>query len=180
MIAGGPISWECKRQDMVALSTVEAELMAFSKATTQALWLSKYFDEVGLPITRPLKVFADNSRSISNSLNNKNHWRTKHIDVRHHFIKEHTKLGNITFQYPPTTENIADILTKALPRDTLHKFICRMGLNPRVANTSVQGECWWGLTYEGFSSIVLNETYYIYTCWDITYATRYLTVELLR
>jgi len=73
MIAGGPISWECKRQDMVALSTVEAELMAFSKATTQALWLSKYFDEVGLPITRPLKVFADNSRSISNNLNNKNH-----------------------------------------------------------------------------------------------------------
>ena len=52
---------------------VETEFMAFSKATTQALWLSKYFDEVELPITRLLKVFTDNSRSIFNSLNNKNH-----------------------------------------------------------------------------------------------------------
>jgi len=55
----------------------------------------------------------------------------------HHFIKEHTKLGNITFQYIPTTENIADILTKALPQDTLCKFIYRIGLNLRVANMSV-------------------------------------------
>jgi len=58
---------------MVALSMVETEFMVFSKATTQALWLSKYFDEVELPITRLLKVFTDNSRSIFNSLNNKNH-----------------------------------------------------------------------------------------------------------
>jgi len=64
MIAGEPISWECKRQDMMALSTVEAEFMVFSKVTTQALWLSKYFDEVELLIIRPLKVFADNSGSI--------------------------------------------------------------------------------------------------------------------
>jgi len=115
MIAGGPISWECKRQDTVALFIVEAEFMAFSKATTQALWLSKYFDKVELPIIRPLKVFADNSGSISNSLNDKNHRRTKHVDVQYYFIKEHIKLDNIGFQYIPTTENIANILTKALP-----------------------------------------------------------------
>jgi len=46
--------------------------MAFSKVTTQALWLLKYFDKVGLLVTRPLKIFTDNSGSISNSLNNKN------------------------------------------------------------------------------------------------------------
>jgi len=128
--------------------------MAFSKATTQALWLSKYFDEVGLPIPRPLKIFADNSGSISNSLNDKNHWCTKHIDMWHYFTKEHTKLGDVIFQYTPTTENIADILTKALPRDTLHKFVHRMGLNPRVTSTPVQGECWYGLAPEGLISIV--------------------------
>jgi len=47
--------------------------MVFLKATTQALWLLKYFDKVGLSFTRPLKIFADNSSLISNSLNNKNH-----------------------------------------------------------------------------------------------------------
>ena len=73
MVAGGPVSQECKRQDIVVLSTVEAEFMVFLKATTQALWLLKYFDKVGLSFTRPLKIFADNSSLISNSLNNKNH-----------------------------------------------------------------------------------------------------------
>ena len=73
MVAGGPVSWECKRQDTVALSTVEVEFMVFSKATTQALWLLKYFNEVGLSVIRLLKIFADNSSSISNSLNDKNY-----------------------------------------------------------------------------------------------------------
>jgi len=141
MVAGGPISWECKRQDTVTLSMVETEFMAFSKATTQALWLLKYFDEIGLPLPKPLKIFADNNGSISNSLNDKNHRCTKHINVRHRFIKEHTKSGDVIFQYTPTSKNIADILTKALPRDTLRKFVHRMGLNPRVTNASVQGEC---------------------------------------
>jgi len=138
---------------MVALSMVETEFMVFSKATTQALWLSKYFDEVELPITRLLKVFTDNSRSIFNSLNNKNHWCTKHINVQHHFIKKHTKLGDITFQYTLTTEDIANILTKALPQDILYKFICRMGLNPRVANMSVQEEC-KGTAYSSLDNLV--------------------------
>jgi len=73
MVAGGPVSWECKRQDTVVLSIVETEFMAFSKATTQALWLLKYFNKVGLSVTRSLKIFADNSSSIFNSLNDKNH-----------------------------------------------------------------------------------------------------------
>jgi len=119
MVAGGPVSWECKRQDTVALSIVEAKFMAFSKATTQALWLSKYFDEVGLSINKPLTIYADNNSSIANSLNDKNHHRTKHIDVQHHFIKEHTKMGSMVFHYILITQNMADTLTKPLPRDTL-------------------------------------------------------------
>ena len=81
LVAGGPVSWESKRQDTVALSTVEAEYMVFSCTATQALWISKYFSEVGLPVPKPITVFADNTRAISNSLYNKNHQRTKHIDI---------------------------------------------------------------------------------------------------
>ena len=123
VVAGGPISWECKRQDTVALSTVEAEFMVFSRATTQALWISKYVDEVGLLVKRPIIICADNSSSIANSTTNKNHRYTKHIDIQHHFIKEHTKSGNIIFKYTSTSDNIADVLTKPLPRDTLQKFV---------------------------------------------------------
>jgi len=126
---------------------VEAEFMVFSKATTQALWLSKYFDEVGLSINRLLTIYVDNSSSIANSLNDKNHHWTKHIDVQHHFIKEHTKMGSVVFYYISTTQNIANTLTKPLPQDTLQKFINCIGLNTR--GMLFQREYWDGMTHSG-------------------------------
>jgi len=139
-VAGGLISWECKRQDTIALSTVEAEFMAFLKATTQALWMSKYFHEVELPVNRPLTIYANNSRSIANSTTKKNYRHTNHINIQHYFIKEHVKLGNVRFQYIPTTENTANLLTKLLLRDILQKFINYLELNTKPTNASVQGE----------------------------------------
>ena len=115
IVAGGPVSWESKRQETIALSTVEAEYMGFSRAATQALWISKYLSKIELPTLRPIMIHADNNGSISHSLNNKNHWRTKHIDVRHHFVKDQVKWGNITFQYIPSSNNIADLFTKPFP-----------------------------------------------------------------
>lgn len=141
MVAGGPVSWECKRQDTVALSTVEAEYMAFSCATAQAIWLSKFFNEIGLNSTKPTIIYADNNGAISNSINNKHHRRTKHIDVRHHFVKEHTESGDILFQYTPSNENIADILTKPLARDATRKFTTYMSLDTDTTRASIQGEC---------------------------------------
>jgi len=141
LVAGGPISWETKRQDTVTLSTVEAGFMAFSRAATQALWLSKYFEEIGLPIAKPVIIRADNIGSISISTNDKNHWRTKHIDIRHHFIKERTKANKVTFQYIPTAENIADLLTKPLPRDTTRKFVTYLDLNGQVLGAAALREC---------------------------------------
>ena len=141
VVAGGPVSWETKRQDTVALSTVEAEFMAFSRATTQALWLLKYFEEVGLSVARPITIHADNNRAISISSNDKNHRRTKHIDVRHHFVKEHTEADDINFKYIPSSLNMADFLTKTLPRDTLRKTISVLDLGPQTSSAAVQGEC---------------------------------------
>ena len=88
LVAGGPVSWETKRQDTVVLSTVEAEYMVFSRATTQALWIVKYFEEIHISIEKSIVIHTDNSGAISNSTNDKNHRRTKHIDVQYHFIKE--------------------------------------------------------------------------------------------
>jgi len=140
IVTGGPVSWESKQQDTVALSTVEAEYMAFLQTMTQAIWISKYFDEVGLPTQKPIVIHADNSGAISNSINHKNYRRTKYIDMRHHFVKEHTKSGEIVFQYIPSTENIADILTKSLPYEATRKFTSYLLLGQHNVNASVQGE----------------------------------------
>jgi len=93
---------------------VEAKYIGFSRAITQVLWISKYFTKIGLPTPKPIIVHTDNNGSISHSLNDKNYCRTKHIDVQHHFIKDKVKCGNITFQYIPSSENIANLFTKSL------------------------------------------------------------------
>ena len=98
-MAGGPVSWETKRQDIVTLLTVEAKFMALSRVTIQVLWILKYLKEVSLPVTKLVLIYADNNGTISLSSNDKNHCCTKHIDVQHHFVKEHTKANNINFQY---------------------------------------------------------------------------------
>ena len=119
IMAGGPVSWKSKRQETVALSMVEAKYMGFSRVTTQALWISKYLNEIRLPISKPIVIFADNNRSISHSLNDKNHCRIKHIDMWHHFIKNHVKSGDVVFQYIPTSDNITDLFTKPLSQDKI-------------------------------------------------------------
>jgi len=141
IVAGGPISWESKRQETVTLSMVEAEYMGFSRVTTQALWISKYLSEIGLPMSKPITIFADNNGSISHSLNNKNHCRTKHIDVQHHFVKDQVKLGNINFQYIPSANNIADLFTKPLPREKIHQFTEKLCLYHNTTDIPDQGEC---------------------------------------
>jgi len=140
-VAGGPVSWETKKQDTVALSTVEAEFMAFSRATTQALWLLKYFEEIGLLVTRPITIHADNNGAIAISTNDKNHRRTKYIDVWHHFVKERTKADEVNFKYIPSASNMADFLTKPLPRDAIQRTITILDLGPQNLGAAVQGEC---------------------------------------
>ena len=141
VVAGGPVSWETKRQDTVALSTVEAEFMAFSRATTQALWLLKFFEEIGLPAARPITIYANNNGAISISTNNKNHRHTKHIDVRHHFVKERTEADDISFKYIPSSQNMANFLTKPLLRNALQNTIIALDLGAQTSGAAVQGEC---------------------------------------
>jgi len=115
--------------------------MAFTRATAQALWIMKFFTEIGLPVTNPITIYADNNGSISNSTNDKNHRRTKHIDVKFHFVKEHMKKGEIMFTYIPSSDNLADLFTKSLPLEMIRRLATAMDLNHKVQVVPVQGEC---------------------------------------
>jgi hypothetical protein len=118
-VGGGLISWASKRQETVALSTVEAEYMVFTRAIQQAIWISKFMNEVKLAQKIPVNVFADNTGAIANTQNYKNHNRTKHIDIKYHFTKEKVASGEIGFMYIPSSNNLADILTKPLAREAV-------------------------------------------------------------
>jgi len=67
------VSWECKQQGTVAFSMVEVEYMGFTHTATQLMWLTKFFDEIGLSVKLPVQIFADNKGSIANTINGKNY-----------------------------------------------------------------------------------------------------------
>jgi hypothetical protein len=129
MMGGGAISWSSKRQPTIALSTTKAKYMASTQATKEAIWMTKFMKE--LRYTKEKKVMVircDNQGAISLTKNPTQHARTKHIDVQHHFVQERVENGKITFEYCSTKDMVADVLTKALPRERHNKLISMFGL----------------------------------------------------
>ena len=112
--AGGPISWSSRLQPTVALSSTEAEYMAVSAASQEAVWLRQLFDSMHLHITGPLTIYADNQGCMALAINPVYHARTKHIAIKYHFTRELVAAGTIKLEYIPTADNIADLFTKPL------------------------------------------------------------------
>jgi hypothetical protein len=132
MLAGGPVFWMSKRQDVVALSTTEAEYIAYGKGAQQAKWIHNFMNEIGYPSPLPSQLFADNMGAIAISENPKFHQRVKHIDIRFHFLRDLVEAGEVKINYVPSEENLADILTKPLGT-TLHRRIVElMGMKDGV------------------------------------------------
>ena len=94
------------------LSTTEAEYVALSTATQEALWLQRILTDVGKPLEEPIVINEDNQGHIAMETNPVGHARTKHIDIRDHFVGEGVQDGAIILKYVATGEMIAGILTK--------------------------------------------------------------------
>ena len=124
----GAISWSSKKQQIIALSTVEAEYIAQAHAAKEALWLRTFVSEIRNEPTRAITINSDNQGAIALSKDNKFHSRTKHIDVRYHFIREAVEDGKVSVVYIPTDENPADIFTKPLAKTKFRRFVELLGL----------------------------------------------------
>lgn len=111
--SNGAISWNSKRQPTVALSTAEAEYMALSAATQEAMWLKHLNDEI-FSIDKPMNIFCDNQSAIHLANNNGYSPRCKHIDIRHHFIRQKVEDKKCILHHVSTEQNAADALTKSL------------------------------------------------------------------
>ena len=122
MFSGGPVSWSSKKQKCVALSTAEAEYVALSAAVQECIWLRQLEAELSSTNDVPTLIFEDNQSTIGMAKNPQFHGRAKHIDIRHHFVREQLAHGTIQLKYCPTTEMTADILTKGLNRERYSKL----------------------------------------------------------
>lgn len=114
MMNGGAIAWSSKIQKVVAMSTTEAEYMAMAEATKQAIWMRQLLKDFGIRMSEPTRINCDNQGAIKLVSNPEFHQRTKHIDVRHHFIREAAEMKKVVMQYVASEEQPADIMTKAL------------------------------------------------------------------
>ena len=127
-MAGGAVSWSSKRQATVALSTVEAEYVAMSRCAQQMVWMQNWLDEVEVEHVLPGLMKGDSRGAIALTKNTKDHGKIKHINIRHHYIRELVKSGAISLEQIPSAANLADLFTKPLPRDHHHRFLDELNI----------------------------------------------------
>ena len=121
-------TWRSKKQTVVARSSAEAELRSTAHGICEALWLKMLLKELGVTIESSLKIYCDNKAAIDISHNPVHHDRTKHVEVDRHFIKEKIDEGIISITYVPTSDQVADILTKGLHKPAFEKFVNKLGM----------------------------------------------------
>ena len=127
MYSGGAVSWSSQRQSSVAISTTEAEIVAASECAKELVWLKTLFE--GIVQLKDLPVLmVDNEAAIKLAQNPEFHKRTKHIRIRHFFVRELVLEGEIVIEKVDSSKQIADLMTKALFKPRLIDLRSLMGL----------------------------------------------------
>jgi len=122
------VSWCSKRQGCVARSTTEAEYIALSTASQEAVWLRRLLESVLKKQDKPATLYEDNQGAIELTKNPKFHNRTKHIDVSYHYAREQVDNKKISIKYCRTENMLADVMTKGLSKVQFEKFRNMLGL----------------------------------------------------
>lgn len=128
MLSGAAVSWRSKRQPIVAQSTAEAEYIALAHAIREMMWLKQMSEELNIALDKASKVFCDNQSAIHLAAEDAFRERTKHIDIRYHYIRELVKKELIDIIFIPTEIMTADSLTKAVSGDKQSFCTKTMGL----------------------------------------------------
>ncbi|GJZ00701.1 retrovirus-related pol polyprotein from transposon TNT 1-94 [Tanacetum coccineum] len=131
------VSWSSKKQDCTSMSSAEAEYVSLSACCAQVLWLRTQLTDYGFHFDK-IPMYCDSKATRAISCNPVQHSRTKHIDVRYHFIKEHVEKGIVELFFVGTEYQLADLFTKALPEDRFKYLVRRLGgslLQPPITKT---------------------------------------------
>ena len=106
------MTWRSKKQIVVARSSAEIEFKTLAHGICKLLWLKILLDDLKFMRNEPMKIYSDNKVAITISHNHVHHNRTKHVEVGRHFIKERIEEGTICVVYIPSSQYVADLLTK--------------------------------------------------------------------
>lgn len=128
-MSGSAISWQSRKQKTVSLSSTEAEYIALSEAAREAVYLRNLLHEI-IGTFHMIEVYCDNQSALKLSVSSQSHSRSKHINVKYHFIRDIVKYKYIKIQYLCTEEMTADIFTKGLCPVKHYKFLHNLGIVP--------------------------------------------------
>jgi hypothetical protein len=128
MLGSGAIAWSSRKQPIVTLSTTEAEFIAAAHCVCEGIWLKRILDSIGLQQQSCLTVLCDNSSTIKLSKNPVMHGRSKHIDIRFHFLRDLSCEGLVELVYCASKEQLADVMTKALSLPQFENFRKLLGV----------------------------------------------------
>ncbi|GKB94191.1 hypothetical protein Tco_0980328 [Tanacetum coccineum] len=120
-----------EKQTALAISTTEAEYVSAGKACQQALWMKQALIDYGVRLD-DIPIMCDNKWAIDLSKNPVQHSRTKHIEIRHHFLRDNIQKGNISIEKVSSEDNIADILTKPLKREPFNYLRLGLGMMEQI------------------------------------------------
>ncbi|GJS72572.1 retrovirus-related pol polyprotein from transposon TNT 1-94 [Tanacetum coccineum] len=121
------VSWSSKKQDCTSMSSAEAEYVSLSACCAQVLWLRTQLTDYGFHFDK-IPMYRDSKAAIAISCNPVQHSRTKHIDVRYHFIKEQVEKGIVELFFVGTEYQLADLFTKALSEDRFKYLVRQLGM----------------------------------------------------
>jgi hypothetical protein len=125
------ISWQSRKQSSISLSTVEAEYIAACSASCEAIWLQKLLTNLFDLEMRATVILCDNQSYIKMTENLVFHDRSKHIEIRYHYIRNMVQRGALKLQYISTDEQVVDVLTKPLSHVKFEYFRDKLGLVPK-------------------------------------------------
>ncbi|GJY58040.1 retrovirus-related pol polyprotein from transposon TNT 1-94 [Tanacetum coccineum] len=128
------VSWSFKRQKSAAISSTEAEYIALFGCDAQILWMISQLTHYGFGFNK-IPMYCDNKSAIALCCNNVQHSRSKHIDIRFHFIKEHVENGEIELYFVNTEYQPTDIFTKALGQNRIEFLINKLGMRSFTSET---------------------------------------------
>ena len=127
-LGNATVSWKAKKQTIVALSSTEAEYVSSCLAAQETIWLRNLLTSIGYKQLHPTTIYEDNQGAIALSKNAKSHPRTKHIDIKYHYVRDATEKGHLQLEYCPSEIMLADVFTKALPKTRFEELRTLLGV----------------------------------------------------
>lgn len=140
------LSWKSKKQNVVSRSSAEAEYRSMANVVSELVWIIALLKELGNEVEQPAVVYSDSKVALQISANPVFHERTKHIEIDCHFIRQKIQARMMRTEHVSSKEQLADILTKGLPRSQHECLVGKLGVFNVFSPTSLRGSNDLGIT----------------------------------